>query len=263
MKTYRPLTSALRQLCLIDHAIFSKIKLIHIFNNTLKNTAGRNHHGHITVRHKGSGVAKIYTKIDMYSRLFGIPFTINSIYYDAYRSAFISLVLYQNGIISYRALVYKTFIDNKLMSHCSIPNNMKNGDSCIIKYITPGTILCNIELYPYYGAQLSKSAGCSSLLLKIENEYASIRLRSGKVLNISMYCMAFIGAMSNKNLRYVKIGKAGRNRWLGNRPTVRGVAMNPVDHPHGGGEGKKSKRSFPRTPWGKQKKLPSIRLLFK
>lgn len=263
MKFYRPLTPSLRQLCLIDHTIFTKERIINTFNIKFKSVAGRNHHGHITIRHRGSGVLRMYNTIDLYNRHFNIPFIIKTIHYDAYRSSFISLVVYLNGIVSYRPLVYKNFINDVLMSYNSIPENLKNGDGCIIKYISPGAIICNIELMPNFGAQLSRSAGCSALLLKKDEYCAYIKVSSNKILQLSIYCLAFLGAMSNQNARYVNLGKAGRSRRLGIRPTVRGVAMNPVDHPHGGGEGKKSKRSFPRSPWGKQRRLPTIRLLFK
>lgn len=263
MKLYRPITPSLRQLCLIDHKIFTKKKVIKTFNVRFKQNAGRNHHGHITVRHRGNGVMHVYTYIDLINRNFNIPFKIKTVNYDAYRSAFISLIVYANGIVSYRPLVYKNFINDILMSHNTIPENLKNGDSCVIKYITAGAIICNIELFPNYGVQISRSAGCSALLLKKDEQVALIKLSSNKVVEISIYCLAFLGTVSNKNHRYINLGKAGRSRYLGIRPTVRGVAMNPVDHPHGGGEGKKSKNSFPRSPWGKQRRLPSVRLLFK
>jgi large subunit ribosomal protein L2 len=263
MRFYRPLTPSLRQLCLIDHTIFSKRKIVRTFNFSDYNKAGRNHHGHITVRHHGGGVKKIYTYIDMFNRIFNIPFTIKSINYDAFRSSFISLVMYANGLISYRTLVYKNFINDILFSYNILPENLKNGDSCLLKYISPGAILCNIELIPNLGSQLSRSAGSSSLLLKKDETYAYLKLSSNKIIQISIYCLAFLGSISNRNSRYINLGKAGRSRYLNIRPTVRGVAMNPVDHPHGGGEGKKSKKSYPRSPWGKQRRLPAIRLLLK
>lgn len=263
MKFYIPLTPSLRQLCLIDHSIFAKQKLLNNFSAKISKSAGRNHHGHITVRHKGGGHRNQYNKIDIYNRIFNVPFYIRSIYYDAFRSSFISLVSYVNGIFSYRILIYKTFINDMLMSYNSIPETLKNGDNCIIKYITPGSIISNIELHPNFGSQLVRSAGSSSLLLKKDQNYAFIKLNSNKIIMISIYCIACLGIISNRNHRYINLGKAGRNRLKGIRPTVRGVAMNPVDHPHGGGEGKKSKKSFPRSPWGKQKRLPNVRLLFK
>jgi large subunit ribosomal protein L2 len=263
MKFYRPLTPSLRQLCLIDHSVFTKKKVMNAFDVHFKRQAGRNHHGHITVRHKGGGAMHNYTTISNVNYFFNTPFTIKTIQYDAHRSAFISLVVYANGVISYRTLVYRTFINDVLYTYNIIPENLKNGDGCLIKYVSPGAILCNIELLPLFGAQLTKSAGTSSLLLKKEEQYAYIKLSSNQIIRISIYCLAFVGAISNRNFRYINLGKAGRSRYLGIRPTVRGVAMNPVDHPHGGGEGKKSKKSFPRSPWGKQRRLPSIRLLFK
>jgi large subunit ribosomal protein L2 len=263
MKFYRPLTPSLRQLCLIDHSIFTKKKIITSFSNQLKKNAGRNHHGHITVRHHGGGARRSYVRVNNINTFFNVPFVIKSIQYDSYRSAFISLVVFANGLVSYRVSVYRTFINDTLFNYNILPENLKNGDGCLIKYISPGALLCNIELSPMFGAQLTKSAGTSSLLLKKDNVNAYIKLSSNTIVQISIYCLAFLGAISNRNFRYVNLGKAGRSRYLGHRPTVRGVAMNPVDHPHGGGEGKKSKKSFPRSPWGKQRRLPSVRLLLK
>jgi len=263
MKFYRPLTPSLRQLCLVDHTIFSKKKIVDTFSMHINRKAGRNHHGHITVRHHGGGADRTFTSLDMMSRFFSVPFVIKMVHYDSFRSSFISLVKYFNGLITYRILIYKTFINDTLMSFNSIPENLKNGDSCMVKYISPGALICNIELYPNFGAQVSRSAGSSALLLKKDGEVAYIKVSSNQILQISIYCIAFVGSVSNRNYRYVNLGKAGRSRYLGIRPSVRGVAMNPVDHPHGGGEGKKSKKSFPRSPWGKQRRLPSIRLLFK
>ncbi len=263
MKFYKPLTPSLRQLCLIDHSIFAAKKVLYTFSAQQSKMSGRNHHGHITVRHKGGGSTHLYTKLDIYTRIYNIPSTISSIYYDSFRSAFISLVLYANGLISYRVLVYKNFINDVLMSYNSIPETLRNGDSCVIKYISSGSIICNMELFPNYGAQLSRSAGTSALLLKKDDLYAYVKVSSNKIIILSIYCIAFLGTISNRNYRYINLGKAGRTRLMGIRPTVRGVAMNPVDHPHGGGEGKKSKKSYPRSPWGKQKRLPSVRLLYK
>jgi large subunit ribosomal protein L2 len=263
MRFYRPLTPSLRQLCLIDHNIFSKQKIMYTFNMFVSNKAGRNHHGHITVRHKGGGVKRSYTMLDTNNCIFNVPFSIKIINYDSFRSSFISLVLYANGILSYRISIYKNFIDDILHSYNILPENLKNGDSCLLKYISPGAVICNIEFIPNYGAQISKSAGTSCLLLKKDDHYAYLRVSSNKIIQISVYCLAFLGSISNRNYRYINLGKAGRSRYLNIRPTVRGVAMNPVDHPHGGGEGKKSKKSHPRSPWGKQRRLPCIRLLLK
>jgi large subunit ribosomal protein L2 len=188
--------------------------------------------------------------LNIHNRNFNIPFSIKKIEYDAFRSAFISLVRFSNGIYCYQLLIYKTFINDTFLCYNNIPENLRNGDGCLIKYISAGSVICNIELSPHKGSQLSKSAGCSSLLLKKDGLFAYLKVSSSQIVTLSVYCMAFLGSISNKNYRYINLGKAGRSRFLGIRPTVRGVAMNPVDHPHGGGEGKKSKKSSPRSPWG-------------
>lgn len=250
MRVYKPLTPSLRQLCLVDHSIFSRSKDLYSFIRKKKTFSGRNHHGRITVRHRGSIVKRQYIDLAMHNRNFNIPFSIKKIEYDAYRSGFVSLIRFYNGIYSYKILVYKTFIGDTLMCYSNIPENLKNGDGCLIKYVSAGSILCDIELVPNKGSQLSRSAGCSSLLLKKDDVYAYLKISSNKLIEVSIHCMAFLGSISNKNHRYVNLGKAGRSRYLGVRPSVRGVAMNPVDHPHGGGEGKKSKKTSPRSPWG-------------
>lgn len=261
MRLYNSITPSSRHLCLVDYHIFSKEK-INFFLSKLKSNSGRNHHGHISVRHRGGGTAGLYLVLDQFERRFNIPYRIETINYDSYRSAFISLLRYQNGIYCYRLAIHKTFIGDTLMSYDNVPENIKNGDGCLIKFISPGSLICNIELKPQSGFQLSRSAGCYSVLLKRDERSAYLKLGSQVVKLVSIFCMAFIGSVSNKNFRYTDLGKAGNSRNLGIRPTVRGVAMNPVDHPHGGGEGKKSKRSFPRSPWGKRyKKFKKIKFI--
>lgn len=251
MKNYSITTPSLRQLSLIDYKIFSRLGM-NYFRKGKETYSGRNHSGHITVRHRGGRLSRLYTTLDQFDRKFNIPFSICSLEYDSYRSSFISLIRYSNGVYCYRLSIYKNFIGDSLMSHSSIPETIKNGDGFLLKYAMPGSLFCNLELRPLSGFQLTKSAGAASLLLKKEYGRAYLKLCSGSVKLLSMYSSGFLGSISNKNYRYTVIGKAGGNVMLGRRPSVRGVAMNPVDHPHGGGEGKKSKRSFPRSPWGKR-----------
>jgi large subunit ribosomal protein L2 len=259
MKIYKSITPSLRSLCLIDHYLFSNYKFISRFHKRLKSFSGRNNYGNITVRHKINFIKKIYIHIDNFNRHFNIPFKILNIFYDSNRSSFISLIKYINGIYNYKILIYKSFINNYYYSYNNIPEYIKIGDHSILKYISPGSIISNIEIYPSNGAQLTKSAGCFALLLRKNNNKAFIKLSSNIIVQVSLYCMANIGMISNRNHRYINLGKAGRSLYNGVKPNVRGVAMNPIDHPHGGGEGKKSKSRHPRTPWGKRFVSKSIK----
>lgn len=246
MKNYVGITPSLKFLCLVDHSLFTNTKFINRFFKNLKS-----YNGGLVIKHKKTFIRNRYVYIDNFNRNYNIPFKILNIFYDSNRSSFISLIKHINGIYNYKILIYKTFIGNYYNTYNNIPEYIITGDNCSLKYISPGTIISNIENYPYNGCQFTKSAGSFSLLLKKDNSYAYIRLSSGKIMKFSLYCMASIGMISNKNNRYINLGKAGRSLYNGKRPFVRGVAMNPIDHPHGGGEGRKSKNKNPRTPWGK------------
>ena len=252
MKIYKNYTPSLNTLCLLDHFLFSDYNFLNRFVSRLKCFSGRNHHGKITVRHKKSYNKKMYIHLDNFNRNFNVPYKVLNIFYDSNRSSFVSLVRYINGVYNYKILIYKNFIGDYYSTYNNIPEYIKIGDSSLLKYISPGTIISNIEKIPSSCSQLTKSAGCFAILLRKSASNAYVKLSSGKIVMLSLNCIASIGMISNKNNRYISLGKAGRSVYLGIRPSVRGVAMNPVDHGHGGGEGRKSKDRYPKTYKGRR-----------
>jgi large subunit ribosomal protein L2 len=209
---------------------------------------GRNNKGRITVRHKGGGHKRRYRVIDFKRDKTGVPATIASIEYDPNRSAYIALLHYVDGEKRYIIAPQKVGVGDKVIS--SAHADIKPGNSLRLRYIPVGTIIHNIELKPGKGGQMARSAGAWAQLVAKEGKYASVKLPSGEIRKVLQQCRATIGAVSNREHENRSLGKAGRKRWLGVRPTVRGVAMNPVDHPHGGGEGRTSGGRHPVTPWG-------------
>jgi large subunit ribosomal protein L2 len=216
----------------------------------LKRDAGRNNNGRITRRHSGGGHKRLYRIIDFKRLKDGIPAKVEAIEYDPNRSARIALVSYKNGEKSYIIAPLKLKVGDILMSGEKV--DIKAGNALPLKNIPVGTIIHNIELKEGKGAELVRSAGAYAQLLAKEGSYANIKLPSGEVRLVGLNCRACIGQIGNTTHEIIQLGKAGRNRWLGIRPSVRGTAMNPIDHPHGGGEGKnKSSGRNPVTPWGK------------
>lgn len=217
---------------------------------TNKKTAGRNSYGRITVRHRGGGNRTKYRVIDFKRAKDGMNATVKTVEYDPNRSAYIALVEYTDGTKAYIIAPYGIKVGDVIVSGKSA--DIKSGNTLQIKDIPVGTIIHNIELTPGKGGQLARSAGVSAQLMAKEEKYAQIRLPSGEVRYVSILCKATIGQVSNIDHENVSLGKAGRKRHMGWRPTVRGVVMNPNDHPHGGGEGKSPiGRPSPVTPWGK------------
>ena len=218
--------------------------------DTNKKKAGRNSYGRITVRHRGGGNRTKYRIIDFKRAKDGMTATVKTIEYDPNRSANIALVEYEDGTKAYIIAPYGIKVGDKILSGESA--DIKAGNTLRIKDIPVGTIIHNIELTPGKGAQLARSAGTSAQLMAKEGKYAQVRLPSGEVRYVSMLCKATIGQVGNIDHENISLGKAGRKRHMGWRPTVRGVVMNPNDHPHGGGEGKSPiGRPSPVTPWGK------------
>jgi len=213
-----------------------------------KQKSGRNNQGRITSRHRGGGHKKHYRLIDFKRTKDGIPAKVETIEYDPNRSANIALVLYADGERKYIISPEGLSAGDKIISGEESP--IKTGNSMSLKNMPLGTVVHCIELFPGKGAQMSRSAGTSAQILAIEGRYATLRLRSGEVRRVLSDCRATIGSVSNPDHSLRSIGKAGAKRWMGIRPSVRGVAMNPVDHPHGGGEGKTSGGRHPVTPWG-------------
>jgi len=208
---------------------------------------GRNSDGHITVRHRGRGHKRLYRVIDFRRDKLGVPARVATIEYDPNRSAFIALLSYLDGEKRYILAPHGLQVGQTVMAGPEA--DILVGNALPIQNIPIGTTIHNIELRPGKGGQLVRSAGGAAQLLAKEEDYAQVRLPSGEIRRINVNCMATIGQVSNLDHENVSLGKAGRNRWLGFRPTVRGTAMNPVDHPHGGGEGR-SKGNHPMSPWG-------------
>lgn len=216
----------------------------------LNKKAGRNARGVITVRHRGGGHKRKYRLIDFKRDKHGIPATVSSIEYDPNRSARIALLTYVDGEKRYIIAPQGLRVGDKIMSGANA--EIKVGHALPISRIPLGTQVHNVELYPGKGGQLVRSAGTSAQVLAKEGPYAQLRLPSGEVRYVSQQCMATIGVVGNVEHNIVKLGKAGRKRWMGVRPSVRGTAMDPNSHPHGGGEGRSSVgMPGPKTPWGK------------
>ena len=211
-------------------------------------TAGRNNNGHITTRHKGGGHKQNYRVVDFKRNKDGIPATVERLEYDPNRSAHIALLCYADGERRYIIAPRGIKAGAQLISGSEAP--IKAGNALPLRNIPVGSTIHCIEMQPGKGAQIARSAGASVQLLAREGEYAQLRLRSGEIRKVHVNCRAVIGEVGNEEHSLRKIGKAGANRWRGIRPTVRGVAMNPVDHPHGGGEGKTGEGRVPVSPWG-------------
>ena len=218
----------------------------------LKKKGGRNNNGRITVRHRGGGHKRRYRNIDFYRNKQEVPAKVASVEYDPNRSARISLLHYADGEKRYILTPSGLKVGDVVFSGENA--DIKTGNALPLKNIPVGTMLHCIELRPGKGAQLGRSAGSTIQLMAKDEDYAQIKLRSGEIRKVRIECMATVGTVGNPEHMNIKKGKAGRNRWLGRRPTVRGVVMNPVDHPHGGGEGKTSGGRHPVTPWGKPTK---------
>ena len=250
IRKYKPTTPGRRGASVADFSDLSKKRPEKLLTSTLNKKAGRNSAGRITRRHSGGGHKRLYRIIDFKRTKDGIPAKVTHIEYDPNRSARIALLVYNDGEKKYILAPLKLKVGDKVMS--GEKADIKVGNSLPIANIPVGTIIHNIELKEGKGAELVRSAGGFAQLLAKEGKYANIKLPSGEVRLVRMTCRASIGQIGNTSHEIINLGKAGRKRWLGIRPTVRGTAMNPVDHPHGGGEGKnKSSGRDPVTPWGK------------
>jgi len=215
----------------------------------LTKKAGRNNDGRLSVRHKGGGHKRMFRVIDFKRNKDGIPARVASIEYDPNRSANIALLFYQDGLKTYILAPNGLQVDQMVVSDTDA--DIKVGNTLPLQNIPVGTLLHNIEMKPGKGAQMVRSAGGSAQLMAKEGSYATLRLPSGEMRMIRIECRATIGQVGNLDHENINVGKAGRSRWLGIRPTVRGSVMNPCDHPHGGGEGRNSIGRNPCTPWGK------------
>ena len=250
IKKYKPTTPGRRGMTVTDYSQLSKVAPERSLLEPMKKAAGRNNTGRITVRHHGGGNRTKYRVIDFKRNKFDVPATVKTLEYDPNRSAHIALIEYADGVKSYILAPEGLKVGDTVMAGPSA--DIKPGNALPFANIPVGTIIHNIELYPGKGGQLVRSAGNMAQLMAKENGYALIRLPSGEMRNVPLNCIATIGQVGNVDHENVNLGKAGRKRHMGWRPTVRGSVMNPCDHPHGGGEGKSPVgRPGPVTPWGK------------
>lgn len=252
LKKYNPTTPSQRGLVRVDKSKLWKGKPLKKLSVGLKKTGGRNNLGRITSRHIGGGHKRLYRLVDFRRSKLNLNAVVERIEYDPNRTCHIALIKYSDGEMSYILAPAKLKQGDQVVSGDSV--DIKNGNAMRLQNIPVGTTIHNIEMKPGKGGQIARSAGSSAVLVGKDSGYAQIKLSSGEVRLILLDCMATIGSLSNADKKNTIVGKAGRSRWLGNRPKVRGVAMNPVDHPHGGGEGKTSGGRHPVTPWGKPTK---------
>ncbi len=250
IKVYKPTTNGRRNMSTTDYSKLSKVAPERSLLEPIKKTAGRNSYGRITVRHHGGGNRQKYRIIDFKRSKFDMPAEVKTLEYDPNRSAFIALIQYEDGTKNYIIAPAGLAVGDTIIAGPTA--DIKVGNALPLSNIPTGTFVHNVELYPGRGGQLARAAGNAAQLMAKEGKYALLRLPSGELRNVPAECMATIGVVSNEDHINVKIGKAGRTRHMGIRPTVRGSVMNPCDHPHGGGEGKSPiGRPGPVTPWGK------------
>jgi large subunit ribosomal protein L2 len=249
LKTFRPVTPSQRQLVIVDRSELWKGPPVKALTEGKREQGGRNNHGRITVRWRGGGHKRRFRMVDFKRGKRDMPAEVVRLEYDPNRSGFIALVKYEDGELSYILAPQRLKAGDKVVAGERV--DVKPGNAMPMRNIPVGTIIHNVEMKPGKGGQLARSAGTYVQLVGRDAGYALLRLSSGEVRLVRGECMATIGAVSNPDEQNIVIGKAGRNRWLGKKPSVRGVAMNPIDHPHGGGEGKTSGGRHPVTPWGK------------
>lgn len=248
LKTYKPTSPGRRSLVLIDRSDLWKGKPEKSLTEGLRSKGGRNNTGRITMRRRGGGHKRRYRMVDFKRRKVDVTATVERLEFDPNRSAFIALIRYTDGELSYILAPQRLSVGDTVVSGNRV--DIKPGNAMPLQNIPVGTIIHNVELKAGAGGKISRAAGTYVQLIGKDQGYAQLRLNSGELRLVRGECMATIGAVSNPEKGNIKLGKAGRNRWLGKRPSVRGVAMNPVDHPHGGGEGRTSGGRNPVTPWG-------------
>lgn len=250
MKKYSPTTPSRRSMTVVDYSQLSDTKPFKSLTKKLKENSGRNNQGRVTMRHQGGGNKRIYRIIDFKQNTYDIPARIETIEYDPYRNAFIARICYKNGNRSYVLAASSMKVGDEIISSEKAP--LKEGNRTMLKNIPVGYLVYNIEINPGKGGQMARSAGSSVQILANDEGYTTLKLQSGEIRKVMWNGFASIGQVSNIEHNLITIGKAGKSRWLGIRPTVRGSAMNPVDHPYGGGEGKQKRGTRkPKTLWGK------------
>jgi len=253
LKTFRPITPSLRQLVLVDRSELWKGKPVKMLTEGKTGSGGRNNTGRITARRMGGGHKQAYRLVDFKRRAKpDMPAVVERLEYDPNRTAFIALIKYEDGTLAYILAPQRLKAGDTVIAGERV--DVKPGNAMPLKNIPVGTIVHNVELKAGKGGQLARAAGTYLQLVGRDSGYAQLKLPSGELRIVRGECFATIGAVSNPDQSNIVIAKAGRNRWLGRRPSVRGVAMNPIDHPHGGGEGRTSGGRHPVTPWGKPTK---------
>ena len=257
LKTFNPTSPGQRQLVIVDRSELHKGRPVKALTEGLTKSGGRNNRGRVTVRGVGGGAKRLYRKIDFKRSRWDVPATVERLEYDPNRTAFIALIKYEDGDLSYIIAPQRLAVGDTVVT--SRTADIKPGNTLPLKNIPVGTIVHNVELKPQKGAQLARSAGTYVQIVGRDAGYAQIKLSSGELRMVPDSCLATVGAVSNPDNMNRVLSKAGRARYLGKRPKVRGVAMNPVDHPHGGGEGKSSGGRHPVTPWGKKTRGPKTR----
>ncbi|MEM9684657.1 MAG: 50S ribosomal protein L2 [Pseudomonadota bacterium] len=258
LKQYNPKTPGMRQLVLVDRSDLHKGRPVKKLTEGLTKKGGRNNHGRITARRRGGGHKRLYRLIDFKRRKYDVEGTVERLEYDPNRTAFIALIKYADGELAYILAPQRLRAGDIVVAGERV--DVKPGNAMPLNSIPVGTIIHNVEMKPGRGGQIARSAGTYVQLVGRDQGYAQIKLSSGELRMVRGECMATIGAVSNPDQANINLSKAGRKRWLGKRPSVRGVAMNPVDHPHGGGEGRTSGGRHPVTPWGKPTKGKRTRI---
>ena len=252
LKSYKPTTPSQRELVLVDRAQLYKGKPVKGLVEGKHSSGGRNNSGRVTVRWRGGGHKRAYRRIDFKRSKLDMTATVERLEYDPNRTAFVALIKYEDGELSYILAPQRLAVGDKVVAAKSA--DVKPGNAMPLLAMPVGTIVHNIEMKPGAGGQIARSAGTYAQYVGREQGYAILRLNSGEQRLVHQGCFATVGAVSNPEHSNINIGKAGRSRWLGRMPGVRGVAMNPVDHPHGGGEGRTSGGRHPVSPWGKPTK---------
>ena len=253
LKTYKPTSPSRRNLVQVDRSELYKGRPEKSLTEGLSKKGGRNNMGRITARRKGGGHKRLYRMVDFKRNKFDVTATVERIEYDPNRTAFIAFVVYADGEKAYILAPQRLAVGDTIVS-AKASADIKPGNAMPLRGMPVGTIIHNVEMKPGKGGQIARSAGGYAQLVGRDGGYAQVRLKSGELRAIHQECRATVGAVSNPDHMNINLGKAGRKRWLGVRPSVRGVAMNPVDHPHGGGEGRTSGGRHPVTPWGRPTK---------
>jgi large subunit ribosomal protein L2 len=252
LRTYKPVTPGLRQLVLVDRSALYKGAPVKTLTEGLNKSGGRNNNGRITAFRKSGGHKRSYRVVDFKRRKLDVPGTVERIEYDPNRTAFIALIKYQDGELAYILAPQRLAVGDSVVA--SAQADVKPGNAMPMASMPVGTIVHNVEMKLGKGGSIARSAGSYAQVVGRDGPYVILRLKSGEQRLVVAQCFATVGAVSNPDHMNISLGKAGRSRWLGVKPSVRGVAMNPIDHPHGGGEGRTSGGRHPVTPWGKSTK---------